>query len=85
MATQLTTARVALRIWQEERMGRVWRCAFDDGDGEIVVSFPDTAAMGDFIAEQVGLQLEDEGLPLRGAGDATCERQGGLPCAPAFV
>lgn len=60
MGTQLATATVALRVWQEERMGRIWRCAFNDGNGEVVVSFPDTAAMGDFIAEQVGLGLLDE-------------------------
>ena len=60
MATQLTTATIALRVWQEERMGQIWRCAFDDGSGEVVISFPDTAAMGDFIAEQVGLAFEEE-------------------------
>ena len=62
MITQLDTATIALRVWHEERLGDVWRCAFNDGDGEVVVSFPDTAAMGDFIAEQVGLLLEDEWL-----------------------
>jgi hypothetical protein len=85
MATQLTTARVSLRVWQEERMGRVWRCAIDDGAGEVVVSFPDTAAMGDFIAEQIGLQLEDDERPARSLGDATRARRGGRPCGPAFV
>jgi hypothetical protein len=60
MVTQLATATIALRVWQEERLGRVWRCAFNDGSGEVVVSFPNTAAMGDFIAEQVGLALEED-------------------------
>jgi len=60
MGTQLATATIALRVWQEERLGHIWRCAYDDGNGEIVVSFPTTAAMGDFIAEQVGLGLLDE-------------------------
>ena len=65
MGTQLATATIALRVWQEERLGYIWRCAFNDGNGEVVVSFPDTAAMGDFIAEQAGLTLlEDEELDL---------------------
>ncbi len=70
MATQLTTATVSLRVWQEERMGRVWRCAIDDGAGEVVVSFPDTAAMGDFIAEQIGLQLEEDEGQMCSVGEA---------------
>jgi hypothetical protein len=56
MGTQFATSTIALRVWQEERM----RCAFNEGSGEVVVSFPDTAAMGDFIAEQVGLGLLEE-------------------------
>ena len=60
MNTHLATATIGMRVWHEERLGNIWRCAFDDGSGEVVVSFPDTAAMGDFIAEQVGLFLEDE-------------------------
>jgi hypothetical protein len=60
MGTQFATSTIALRVWQEERMGYVWRCAFNEGSGEVVVSFPDTAAMGDFIAEQVGLGLLEE-------------------------
>lgn len=65
MGTQFATATVAIRVWQEERLGRIWRCAFDDGYGEVVVSFPNTAAMGDFIAEQIGLKLlDDEELEL---------------------
>jgi hypothetical protein len=49
-----------MRVWQDERLGRLWRMSYDDGDGETVVTFPDTAAMGDFIAERLGLTLEDE-------------------------
>jgi hypothetical protein len=77
MTTQLTTATVSLRVWQEERMGRVWRCAIDDGAGEVVVSFPDTAAMGDFIAEQIGLQFEDDERQARSMGDGARWRRGG--------
>jgi hypothetical protein len=45
------------RVWQDERFGQLWRVAYRDGDDETVVSFPDTEALGDFIAEQFGLDL----------------------------
>lgn len=48
-----------LRIWRDERMGQLWRVAYPDGDGETIVGFPDTAALGDFIAERLGLDLVD--------------------------
>lgn len=48
-----------LRVWQDERMGRLWRLAYRDGDDETVISFPDAAALGDFIAEWFGLNLLD--------------------------
>jgi hypothetical protein len=49
--------RSELRVWQDERLGKLWRIAYRDGDDETVVSFPDAEAMGDFIAEQFGLDL----------------------------
>jgi hypothetical protein len=52
-----------LRVWQDEQMGRRWRLAYHDGDAETVVTFPDTAALGDFIAERLGLNLLDVPLP----------------------
>lgn len=48
-----------LRVWQDERMGQLWRLAYRDGDEELVISFPDSAALGDFIAERLGLSLLD--------------------------
>lgn len=59
MGTNLVTPTLDLRVWQDDRLGKIWRVAYNDGDGETVVSFPDTAAMGDFIAEQLGLNLVD--------------------------
>jgi hypothetical protein len=52
-----------LRVWQDERMGQLWRLAYRDGDDETVISFPDSAALGDFIAERLGLNLLDMPLP----------------------
>lgn len=49
--------RSELRVWQDERLGKLWRIAYRDGADETVVSFPDAEAMGDFIAEQFGLDL----------------------------
>jgi hypothetical protein len=49
--------RAELRVWQDDRIGKLWRVAYRDGDDETVVSFPDAEAMGDFIAEQFGLDL----------------------------
>jgi hypothetical protein len=51
------TLRAELRVWQDERFGQHWRVAYRDGDDETVVSFPDAEALGDFIAEQFGLDL----------------------------
>ncbi|MCU0491463.1 MAG: hypothetical protein MUD01_07745 [Chloroflexaceae bacterium] len=60
MQAQSVQLHLNMRVWQDERLGRLWRMSYDDGDGETVVTFPDTAAMGDFIAERLGLTLEDE-------------------------
>lgn len=49
-----------LRIWRDDRMGQLWRVAYNEGHGETVVSFPDTAALSDFIAERLGLELLDD-------------------------
>lgn len=46
-----------IRVWQDERMGKLWRVAYRDGGEEQVVAFPDSEAMGDFIAERLGLNL----------------------------
>ncbi len=59
MRAEMVHLRPGLRVWRDNRMGYIWRVAYKDGDGETVVSFPDSAAMGDFIAEQFGLSLED--------------------------
>ncbi len=59
MVTQTVNLKLNIRIWQDERLGRLWRVAYPDGDSETVVSFPDTAALGDFIAERLGLDLVD--------------------------
>lgn len=59
MGTCLATPIVNLRIWRDERDGKIWRVVYDDGSGETIVSFPDTAALGDFLAEQLGLNLVD--------------------------
>lgn len=59
MYTQPMVLRMNMRVWQDERLGRRWRVAYDDGDGETVVTFPDIAAMGDFIVERLGLTLDD--------------------------
>lgn len=55
------TLRAELRVWQDERFGRHWRVAYRDGDDETVVSFPDSEALGDFIAERLGLDLLEAG------------------------
>ncbi len=54
---QALTLRAQIKVWQDERFGQLWRVAYRDGDEETVVSFPDTEALGDFIAEQFGLDL----------------------------
>lgn len=55
-----------VRVWQDERMNQFWRVAYNDGDGEVIVSFPDTAALGDFLAERLGLNLIDAWQSQRG-------------------
>lgn len=59
MGMHLTTSALNLRVWRDDHLGQMWRVAYNDGDGEMIVSFPDTAAMGDFIFEQLGINLED--------------------------
>ncbi|HMQ33131.1 MAG TPA: hypothetical protein PKD53_20535 [Chloroflexaceae bacterium] len=54
---QALTLRAQIKVWQDERFGQLWRVAYRDGDEETVVSFPDAEALGDFIAEQFGLDL----------------------------
>ena len=49
--------RDGVRIWQDERLGRLWRLALRDGEDEQVIGFPDIAALGDFLAERLGLNL----------------------------
>ncbi len=55
------TLKAELRVWQDERYGQHWRVAYRDGDDETVVSFPDSEALGDFIAERLGLDLLEAG------------------------
>jgi hypothetical protein len=59
MNTQVVSLPTNVRIWQDERIGRFWRIAYSDGDGETVVGFPDSAALGDFLVERFGLILVD--------------------------
>jgi hypothetical protein len=50
-----------LRIWRDEQLGQLWRVAYPEGDdGEIIVAFPDTAALSDFLSEHFGLALGNE-------------------------
>lgn len=65
MDEQAVRLKLDLRVWQDERLGQLWRLAYHDGDDETVISFPDSAALGDFIAERLGLTLVD--------GLAACE------------
>jgi hypothetical protein len=57
---------MGIRVWQDERLNQAWRVAYREGDEETVVTFPDAAAMGDFIAEQFGLALFDESRHVAG-------------------
>ncbi len=59
IGTTLATPILGLRIWRDEQLGKIWRVAYNDGEAETVISFPDTAALGDFIAEHLGLNLLD--------------------------
>jgi hypothetical protein len=55
-----------LRVWRDERLGQLWRVAYNEGDGEMTIGFPDTAALGDFLMERLGLTILDDmhGLPI---------------------
>lgn len=66
MDLQSATQLLDLRVWRDERLEQRWRVAYDDGGGETIVAFPDTAALGDFIMERLGLTLMDDlhELPL---------------------
>jgi hypothetical protein len=55
-ATQL----VNLRIWRDDQVEELWRVSYDEGNGDELVAFPDTAALGDFLAERLGLNLDDD-------------------------
>jgi hypothetical protein len=55
------TLKAEIRVWQDERFGQLWRVAYRDGDEETIVSFPDSEALGDFIAEQFGVSLLEAG------------------------
>lgn len=46
-----------LQIWQDNKLNGVWRCSYFDGDNTVVVSFPDLNALGDFIADELGLSV----------------------------
>lgn len=48
---------LGLRVWQEERLDWAWRLAYREGDDETIVTFPDSQALDDFIAERLGLTL----------------------------
>jgi hypothetical protein len=54
---KMIVLRDGVRIWQDERLGRLWRLAVRDGEEEQVIGFPDIAALGDFLAERLGLNL----------------------------
>ncbi|GAB4438872.1 MAG: hypothetical protein OHK0015_33070 [Chloroflexi bacterium OHK40] len=59
MNERALTLKADLRVWQDERFGQLWRVAYRDGDEVTIVSFPDSEALGDFIAEQFGVGLDD--------------------------
>lgn len=63
MRDRVLTLKAEFRVWRDERLGRLWRVAYRDGDEETVVSFPDSEALGDFIAEQFGVRLLDPHEP----------------------
>jgi hypothetical protein len=46
-----------LHIWQDGTLDGAWRCTYRDGDSTVVVSFPDLKALGDFIADELGLNV----------------------------
>jgi hypothetical protein len=49
-----------MRVWRDSGLDRVWRLSYSEGEDETVVSFPDDAALNDFIAEQLGFGLDEE-------------------------
>jgi hypothetical protein len=53
----MSTQNANLRIWKDSAMNGAWRCSYRDGDSTVVVSFPDLKALGDFIAEELGLSV----------------------------
>lgn len=59
MNDRALTLTAHFRVWQDERFGQLWRVAYRDGDEERVVSFPDSEALGDFIAETFGVTILD--------------------------
>lgn len=59
MNERALTLTAHFRVWQDERFGQLWRVAYRDGDEETVVSFPDSEALGDFIAETFGVTILD--------------------------
>jgi hypothetical protein len=59
MGDQMIRLAANIRIWQDERLGRLWRAALRDGDEETVVTFPDFRALADFLSDHLGLNLLD--------------------------
>lgn len=64
MNERVLNLKADFRVWQDERFGQLWRVAYRDGDEETVVSFPDSEALGDFIAERFGFDLEENLEPI---------------------
>lgn len=54
------TALSDLRVWRDERLGQLWRVAYNEGDHATYVTFPDVDALNDFLHETLGLDLLDE-------------------------
>jgi hypothetical protein len=54
------TRLVNLRIWRDDQLNELWRVSYDEGDGDTLVAFPDTAALSDFLAERLGLNLNND-------------------------
>jgi hypothetical protein len=53
-----------LRIWRDEELDRVWRLSYSEGESDTLISFPDDAALHDFINEQLGLGLDEDVITL---------------------
>ncbi len=71
MNAQTVQLSLDVRVWQDERSGQYWHLAYHDGDSETRVSFPDTAALGDFLADRLGLNVVDA-LRQRAVGCYSC-------------